>query len=112
MNAAADSESGSHSASAAGDAEERVWRQVLAFALLLGLTALEVVVAGLEVDRAARVTALVGLATTKVGVVLRFFMGVGREPRVLRLAAYAPLLLAPIVAVALLLDAVVRVRLR
>jgi cytochrome c oxidase subunit IV len=76
---------------------------------LLALTALEVGVVGLPVDRAARITALVGLAMTKALLVLASFMRMGRESRILRLALLAPLVLAPGFAVALMLDTIFRV---
>ena len=88
---------------------ERTGRLVLALAGLLMLTALEVGVAGLPVDRTARITALCGLAMTKALVVLAAFLRLGRQPGPLRLALLAPLLLAPGFAVALMLDAAFRV---
>ncbi|HEY2731123.1 MAG TPA: cytochrome C oxidase subunit IV family protein [Polyangia bacterium] len=84
-------------------------RLVLGLCGLLVLTALEVLVVGLPVDRTARITALVGLAMAKALVVLVAFMGIGRESRLLRLALLAPLLLAPAFAVALMLDTAFRV---
>jgi hypothetical protein len=75
---------------------------------MLALTALEISVVGLPVDRAARITALVGLALTKALVVLTAFMRIGRESRVLRSALIVPLVVAPGFAVALMLDAAFR----
>lgn len=82
----------------------------LGFALvvLLALTALEVTVVGLPVDRAARITALVGLGMTKGLVVLTAFMRIGRESRILRAGVLVPLVLAPGFAIALMLDAAFR----
>jgi heme/copper-type cytochrome/quinol oxidase subunit 4 len=91
---------------------ERARGIVAAFVGLLAITALEVGLVNLPVDRAARVTALVGLAMTKVLVMLMVFMRLGRESRLLRGAALVPLVLAPAFAVALMLDAVFRVTLR
>ena len=88
---------------------ERMRGLVGAVLALFTLTALEVGVVDLPVDRVARITALVGLSMTKVLLVLTVFMGLRREPRVLRFAVIAPLLLAPGFAVALMLDAVFRV---
>src|SRR5262245_45850556 len=76
---------------------------------LLILTALEVVIVGLPVDRAARITGLVGLGMTKGLLLLAVFMRIGRESRILRLGVYIPLVLAPGFAVALMLDTVFRV---
>jgi cytochrome c oxidase subunit IV len=84
-------------------------RLVATLLALLALTALEVGVVGLPVDRAARVTALVGLGMTKALLMLAAFMRIGRESRILRFALIAPLVLAPGFAVALMLDTVFRV---
>ena len=90
-------------------APARTGRLVATLLGLLALTALEVGIVGLPVDRAARITALVGLAMTKALLMLAAFMRIGRESRILRLALLAPLMLAPGFAVALMLDAVFRV---
>ena len=90
-------------------APARTGRLVATLLALLALTALEVGVVGLPVDRAARITALVGLAMTKALLMLASFMRIGRESRILRLAILAPLVLAPGFAVALMLDTVFRV---
>lgn len=90
-------------------ASERTRGLVLALLGLFALTALEVGVVGLPIDRPARITALVGLAMTKALVLLTAFLRIGREPRILRFALLAPLVLAPGFAVALMLDAVLRV---
>jgi caa(3)-type oxidase subunit IV len=92
-----------------GSKPERSRRIVVSLFGLLALTALEVFVVDLPIDRTARITALSGLAMTKALVLLVAFMGIGRESRLLRLALLAPLLLAPIFAVALMLDAAFRV---
>jgi hypothetical protein len=76
---------------------------------LLALTVLEVGVVGLPVDRAARITTLVGLGMTKGLLLLVVFMRIGRESRILRLGVLVPLILAPGFAVALMLDTVFRV---
>jgi cytochrome c oxidase subunit IV len=91
-----------------GPARERPGRLVLALGALFVLTALEVGVCDLPVDRAARVTALVGLAMTKAVVLLAAFMRLGREPRLLRVTALLPLVVAPVFAVALMLEAAFR----
>ena len=90
-------------------APQRAGRLVAALGGLLALTALELGVVGLPIDRTARITALCGLAMTKALVVLAAFLRIGRESRVLRLALLAPLLLAPAFTVALMLDAAFRV---
>jgi cytochrome c oxidase subunit IV len=77
--------------------------------MLLVLTALEVTVANLPVDRAARITTLVGLGMTKGLLLLAVFMRIGKESRILRLGILVPLVLAPGFAVALMLDTVFRV---
>jgi hypothetical protein len=84
----------------------------LALLTLLALTALEVIVVGLPVDRTARITALSGLSMTKALLVLLAFLRIGRESRIVRFALLAPLFLAPAFAVALMLDAAFRVTLR
>ena len=88
---------------------ERTGALVATLIFLLILTALEVGVVGLPVDRAARITALVGLGMTKGLLVLAAFMRIGREPRILRLGVLVPLILAPGFAVALMLDTAFRV---
>lgn len=88
---------------------QRVFGLVTTLLFLLGLTALEVGVVNLPVDRAARITALVGLSMTKGLLLLAVFMRFGREPRVLRLGLLVPLVLAPGFAVALMLDTAFRV---
>jgi heme/copper-type cytochrome/quinol oxidase subunit 4 len=85
-------------------------RLLVPFAALIALTAFELVVIGLPVERAARVTALVGLATTKAAVILLGFMGLRDEPRVMRLTIVAPLLIAPAFAVVLMLESAFRAR--
>jgi cytochrome c oxidase subunit IV len=90
-------------------ASPRAGRLFAALCGLLALTALELGVVGLPVDRTARITALCGLAMTKALVVLAAFLRIGRESRVLRLALLAPLLLAPAFTVALMLDTAFRV---
>jgi cytochrome c oxidase subunit IV len=85
---------------------------LLTFALLLTLTALELAVIRLDVERAARITALAGLAITKAGLVLWIFMRLKEEPRALRATALLPFLVAPGFAVVLMLEAAFRARLR
>ena len=84
----------------------------MAFAALVAITALELAVVQLPLpgERAARITALVGLGTTKVATLLMFFMNLRGEPRGLRLGVLLPLLLAPGFAVVLMLDAAFRAR--
>lgn len=87
----------------------KTWRLVVALLFLLALTALEVTVVGLPIERAVRITTLVGLGMTKGLVLLAAFMRFGREPLVLRAALLIPLLLAPGFAIALMLDVAFRV---
>jgi caa(3)-type oxidase subunit IV len=95
-----------------GEIHRPTWRYVAAFAALLALTALELSVIHLPVDRAARITALCGLAMAKVGLVLLFFMDLRALPRLLRFTALVPLLAAPGFAVVLMLEAAFQARLR
>jgi caa(3)-type oxidase subunit IV len=92
------------------DAEtpQRTGRLVLALGALFLLTALEVGVVNLPVERALRVTALVGLAMTKALLLLVAFMRLGREPRLIKLTALVPLFVAPTFAVVLMLEAAFR----
>jgi heme/copper-type cytochrome/quinol oxidase subunit 4 len=85
-------------------------RYLTAFAAMVTITTFELVVIQLPVERAARITALVGLAATKGAVVLMLFMNLRREGRGLRLSMLAPLLLAPAFAVVLMLEAAFRAR--
>jgi Prokaryotic Cytochrome C oxidase subunit IV len=88
--------------------EARTGRLVFALLALFALTALEVGVVDLPVDRAARVTALVGLSMTKVLLLLVAFMRIGREPRLVRFVALVPLVVGPGFAVVLMLEAAFR----
>lgn len=87
---------------------QRTGRLVLALGALFVLTALEVGVVNLPVERALRVTALVGLAMTKALLLLVAFMRLGREPRIIKFTALVPLFVAPTFAVALMLEAAFR----
>jgi hypothetical protein len=91
---------------------ERTGRLMLALFVLLVITASEVIVAGLPVDRTARITALAGLAMTKASILLVAFMRLGRQSFIVRLAILAPLVLGPGFAVAVMLDAAFRVTMR
>ena len=86
-------------------------RYLTAFAAMVTITTLELVVIQLPVERAARITALCGLAATKAAVVLMAFMNLRGEARGLRLGVLAPMLLAPGFAVVLMLEAAFRARL-
>jgi len=85
-------------------------RFLVPFVALIALTGLELLVVGQPAERAARVTALVGLSTTKAAVILLGFMGLRGEPRVMRLTIVAPLLIAPAFAVVLMLESAFRAR--
>jgi hypothetical protein len=88
---------------------QRVSRLVAALAAMLVMTALEVLVVGLPVDRTARITALCGLVMAQALLVLTVFMRLGRQRPLLRLALLAPLVLGPGFTVALMLDTAFRV---
>ncbi|HVX95780.1 MAG TPA: cytochrome C oxidase subunit IV family protein [Polyangia bacterium] len=100
------------SASSTATTPERTGRLMLALFVLLVTTAVEVIVAGLPVDRTARITALCGLAMTKASILLVAFMRLGRQPFIVRLAILTPLVLGPGFAVAIMLDAAFRVTMR
>lgn len=100
------------SANSMSTTSERTGRLMLALFVLLVTTAVEVIVAGLPVDRTVRITALCGLAMTKASVLLVAFMRLGRQSFIVRLAILAPLVLGPGFAVAIMLDAAFRVTLR
>ncbi len=78
------------------------------FALLVGLTACELFVAGMDAGRATRITALAGLLMAKVGLVLSFFMRARANRRAARLVLLA-IGVAAGVAVVLMLETVFRV---
>jgi caa(3)-type oxidase subunit IV len=94
---------------AGGGGVARPW---LVFLALAAITALELAVAGQHggAGQAARVTALVGLAMAKVTLILFFFMRLRLESRALQLVALVPVVVPPLFAVVLMLDAVFRVR--
>jgi heme/copper-type cytochrome/quinol oxidase subunit 4 len=85
-------------------------RYVLPFLVLVALTALELGAIRFNIERAARVTALAGLAMAKAAVLLFVFMDLRSEARALKLLALVPMVLAPVLTVVLMLDAVFRVR--
>jgi caa(3)-type oxidase subunit IV len=92
------------------DGESRRGRAqyVLGFLVLVGLTALELIAIRLDVERAARVTALAGLAMAKVALLLWVFMDLRARSRLVQVLAIAPLLAAPGFTVVLMLDVVYR----
>jgi len=90
-------------------ADNRPKAAAIGFAVLVALTIAELVVVGLDVDRAARVTALCGLLLAKVGLVLKLFLRIGARRRDPRLALGA-LLLASGFAVVLMLEMAFRMR--
>jgi heme/copper-type cytochrome/quinol oxidase subunit 4 len=84
-------------------------RYVAGFFVLVILTALELgVIRRLDVEHAARVTALCGLAMAKVALLLWVFMDLRAQPRVVKVLALAPLLFAPGFTNVLMLDTVHR----
>jgi caa(3)-type oxidase subunit IV len=91
------------------DGDNRNSQYVLVFLALVTLTAIEITVIRFEISRAARITALAGLAMMKVGALSGYFMDLRSASRGFKLAAAVPLLLAPIVAVVLMMEAVHRV---
>jgi hypothetical protein len=77
--------------------------------VLVALTCAELIVIGLDADRAARITALAGLLMAKVGAVMAFFM----HARANRRAAWFALVAIAFAAgagVVLLLETAYRVR--
>ena len=82
-----------------------------AFAALIALTACELVVAGMEAGRAARITALAGLLIAKVGLVLSFFMR-ARADRRSSAAVLVAIGFAAASAVVLMLETIFRVSVR
>ena len=88
---------------------DRNSQYVLVFLVLVTLTAMEVSLIRLDLARAVRITALVGVAMAKAGALLLFFMHLRSESRALKLVASLPLVVAPAFAIVLMLDAVYRV---
>jgi caa(3)-type oxidase subunit IV len=84
-------------------------RYVAGFLVLVLLTALELGVIRLQAGHAARVTALCGLAMAKAALLLWVFMDLRERPRLVKVLALGPLLLAPGFTIVLMLDAVYRV---
>jgi len=78
------------------------------FAALIALTSLELIVVGLAMERAARITALAGLLMAKVGLVLFLLMHARQNRRSARLTLVA-IGFAAGVAVVLMLETVYRV---
>jgi len=76
--------------------------------VLVTLTALELAVIRLEIDHAARVTALCGLAMAKAATLLWVFMDLRAHSRLIKVLALSPLLLAPGFTIVLMLDVVYR----
>jgi heme/copper-type cytochrome/quinol oxidase subunit 4 len=88
--------------------ERPVWRYLASLLVLLALTACELAVArlsGVPATRAARVTALAGLAMLKATVVLAFFMELKGAGRGLKRVALLPIVVAPPIAVVFMLEA-------
>ena len=79
------------------------------FVVLVALTSLELVVVGLDMERAERITTLAGLLMAKVMLVLAFFMR-ARTSRPAARLALAAIALAAAAAVVLMLETVFRVR--
>ena len=86
-----------------------IGQHLIVFAVLVALTALELGVVRLDAGRAARITALCGLAMAKGAALMLFFMHLRTESRALRSIAALPLVLAPAFAIILMLDALYRV---
>jgi heme/copper-type cytochrome/quinol oxidase subunit 4 len=92
--------------------DARLRGTAIGFGVLLALTVAELVVAVvLDLDRAARVTALCGLLIAKAALVLTVFLRVGARRRDPRLAL-AALFLAAGFAVVLMLEMAFRMRQR
>jgi caa(3)-type oxidase subunit IV len=90
------------------EADRGLRRHLMVFVALVALTILELAVIELDVGRAARITALCGLAMAKAAALLLFFMQLWTESRALRLTAALPLVLAPGLTIVLMLDAIFR----
>ncbi len=89
--------------------DRRLRATAIGFAAIVALTVAELMVIGLDLDRAVRVTALCGLLMTKVALVLVVFLRVRfrrRDPRL----AVAALFLAAGFAVVLMLEMAFRMR--
>jgi cytochrome c oxidase subunit IV len=82
-----------------------------AFGVLIALTACELLVAGMAVGRAARITTLAGLMISKFGLVLSFFMHARASRRGAALALVS-IGLAAAAAVVLMLETMFRVSVR
>ena len=76
--------------------------------VLVTLTALELGVIRLDIEHAARVTALCGLAMAKVAMLLWVFMDLRAQSRLIQVLALAPLVAAPGFTIVLMLDVVHR----
>lgn len=76
--------------------------------VLVTLTALELGVIRLEIEHAARVAALCGLAMAKAAMLLWVFMDLRAQSRLIQVLALAPLVMAPGFAIVLMLDVVHR----
>ena len=88
-------------------------RYIVGFFVLVVLTALELgVIRRVDVEHAARVTALCGLAMAKAALLVWVFMDLRAQPRVVKALALAPLLFAPGFTIVLMLDTVHRVAAR
>ena len=83
-------------------------RLLLLFAAVAALTGLELASTTLGASHETRVTALAGLAIAKAGLLLWYFMHLGRQPRWLRAAVLTPIVFAALAAVVLMLDTVGR----
>jgi caa(3)-type oxidase subunit IV len=84
------------------------WSDVVVYLVLVTLTAMEISLVHLDVERALRIMALAALAMAKGGALLLFFMRLRVESRTLRFIAAVPIAVAPVFAVVLMLDAVYR----
>lgn len=99
------------SMSAPSPEPSRAWPLAAAFCALITLTICELLVAGLEAERAGRITALAGLLIAKVAFVLSFFMH-ARKNRRSSVGAFVSIAFAAVVAVVLMLETIFRVSVR
>ena len=74
---------------------------------LAGLTAIEVIVAGLAFEPALRIVILLGLAVFKAALVALFYMHLRYDHRVLAVVGGFPLLLAVFMLIILMVDRVI-----
>ena len=81
------------------------------FGVLVAMTICELLVAGMQAERAPRITALAGLLIAKVALVISFFMRARASGRI-STSVFVAIGFAAIVAIVLMLETVFRVGVR